>query len=53
MIVVNIAHPLTQIVATIIYGILGAAGYLMFGHAISDEVCQCHFLLLTVADESP
>lgn len=36
------------VIATGIYGLLGVAGYIMFGNSVSDEACLIAFVLLCI-----
>lgn len=41
------------VVATVIYALIGYAGYLMYGNTVSDEVCVIYDLSMSLADCSP
>ena len=40
-----------QVAATVIYGVIGASGYLMFGNSVSDEVSFSSISLEHIAEE--
>lgn len=43
-----------QVAATFLYALIGYAGYLMFGNAVSDEVSPSHLCeIILIAQNSP
>lgn len=41
------------VVATVIYALIGYAGYLMYGKGVSDEVRDLRFILTYLSDRLP